>query len=613
MHPEVVFQPLQKQPPVDLVSFPFESILAGFKSSLDPVAFEPFVQYYFRQLKQRSNLDLFFGPLSPLLISIYHNNHPILKRILLNHFYPNVPDHFYIGPIEYAFRLNHITCIVNLCKFVVSEESGQVPLTYRDFTCLLSSNLPISHRTLANLFHPAHAAGLPELMYLRYPVKVKQTTSVQNLLGQIFLKNRRKERNNRKSLHGKKAKTKSKNKNKKQSLNPKKRYSFQDEQIDTEHMSINRQNARRIRAPAKFKNKPGPSSVFSSEIANRHFNLELKKSVVIKTIPFKVNFEAGSSDCLDFFNFYSFSSSSDFILSDWRYIVMDKWYVYKPYQIALTVLFFTFATLNTIHLVFLVTSNVFNILTIAVMSMLVLVESIQMLAFIINRPGRYFKSISNWLDWLIFIATIIITFIESNLSGDTAFIIITTFNLLLIYYRLFIYLKVFDSFTVFVGIINIIIVKLIPFFIILGLFFTSSAFMLMFLQKTTSPSKIFMDAYADFMFGAVSSTSFEPSHSFIPVIFGTVFIGIILLNILIAYLSNVFSRLEGEQRIDNLREKSNLILDFESIISIFRRMARGFNWRFKAKAELYHFTMSRISSVGGASPGKVRFLIFDVC
>ena len=529
--------------------------------------------------------------------------------MLLRHFYPDVPDHFYIGPIEYAFRLNHITCIVNLCKFVVSEESGHVPLTYRDFKCLLSSNLPISHRTLANLFHPAHAAGLPELMYLRYPVKVKQTTSVQNLLGRIFLKNRRKERKNQRFSYGKKGKKKNKNKNKKLRLNSKKRYSFQDEEPDTEHMSINRQNARRIKAPVKPKRKRGPSSVFSSEIANRHFNLELKKSVVIKTIPFKVNFEAGSSDCLDFFNFYSFSSSSEFILSDWRYIVMDKWYVYKPYQIALTVLFFIFATLNTIHLVFLETSNIYNILTIAVMSLLVLVESIQMLAFIINRPGRYFKSISNWLDWLIFIATTIITTIEPSLYENTVFMIITTFDLMLIYYRLFMYLKVFDSFTVFVGIINIIIVKLVPFFIIMGLFYASSAFMLMFLQKTTSPSKILMDAYADFMFGAVSSTSFEPKHSFIPVLFGTVFVGIILLNILIAYLSNVFSRLEGEQRIDNLREKSNLILDFESIISIFRRMARGFNWRFRAKTELYHFTMGRISSVNGASRVKVRLFI----
>ena len=49
---------------------------------------------------------------------------------------------------------------------------------------------------------------------------------------------------------------------------------------------------------------------------------------------------------------------------------------------------------------------------------------------------------------------------------------------------------------------------------------------------------------------------------------------IILLNILIAFLSNEFSRMEDQQQINTLKKKASLILDVELIFKLFRELFR---------------------------------------
>lgn len=50
---------------------------------------------------------------------------------------------------------------------------------------------------------------------------------------------------------------------------------------------------------------------------------------------------------------------------------------------------------------------------------------------------------------------------------------------------------------------------------------------------------------------------------------------IVLMNILIAYLSNLFSRLEDAQKLNDLKEKAVLILDLEIIVMFFKYKIRG--------------------------------------
>ena len=78
------------------------------------------------------------------------------------------------------------------------------------------------------------------------------------------------------------------------------------------------------------------------------------------------------------------------------------------------------------------------------------------------------------------------------------------------------------------------------------------------------------DIYIWAVFGGFDSDSFEVYLSFIVVVISTVLMSVILLNVLIAYLSNLFSSLEETQALDELREKASLILNLEIILRFFR-------------------------------------------
>lgn len=58
---------------------------------------------------------------------------------------------------------------------------------------------------------------------------------------------------------------------------------------------------------------------------------------------------------------------------------------------------------------------------------------------------------------------------------------------------------------------------------------------------------------------------------------------VVLLNILIALLSNVFSRLEEQQQLISLKDKADMILEFEMIVRLFRKI-KGKGQRRSAKA-----------------------------
>ena len=86
----------------------------------------------------------------------------------------------------------------------------------------------------------------------------------------------------------------------------------------------------------------------------------------------------------------------------------------------------------------------------------------------------------------------------------------------------------------------------------------------------------FRAAYLWTLFGAIEGEDFTSGQFVtIAILFGTIIVTIILLNILIAYLSNVFSRLEEQQLVNDLKEKASMILDMEIISWFFKFRITG--------------------------------------
>jgi hypothetical protein len=83
-------------------------------------------------------------------------------------------------------------------------------------------------------------------------------------------------------------------------------------------------------------------------------------------------------------------------------------------------------------------------------------------------------------------------------------------------------------------------------------------------------TKTFGDVYYWILLASIEDNAFFKPYTAIPIVLGSMFVTIVLLNILIAYLSNLFSRLEEQQRVQELKQRAALILDVEVFVMFFK-------------------------------------------
>ena len=216
------------------------------------------------------------------------------------------------------------------------------------------------------------------------------------------------------------------------------------------------------------------------------------------------------------------------------------------------------------------------------------IELIQIISYCLFDWTLYFSSLGNIFDWIVISATIVNLYVSDLYHTEDWFKNFTIVMMMFIFYRCFMYFTVFDTFRALIGMINIIFIKLIPFSFVLFFFYAVTALMMMFIDKDTSAKLHFTNVYYWVLFGGIDNDSFEASYSVFAVVFGTMLIGIILLNLLIAYLSNVFSALEEQQSVDSLKGMAALSLDIELTISLFKKIFSP-NFRFKARYREYFY------------------------
>jgi hypothetical protein len=123
--------------------------------------------------------------------------------------------------------------------------------------------------------------------------------------------------------------------------------------------------------------------------------------------------------------------------------------------------------------------------------------------------------------------------------------------------------------------VTIIVRKLIVFFLLLLYTYLGVCFLMVKIGGSDSKTIFFRDVYYWIMLGSVEDNAFEISYSAIAIVLGSMLVTIILLNILIAYLSNLFSRLEEQQKVQELKEKAALILDMEVFVMFFKYFITG--------------------------------------
>jgi hypothetical protein len=164
-----------------------------------------------------------------------------------------------------------------------------------------------------------------------------------------------------------------------------------------------------------------------------------------------------------------------------------------------------------------------------------------------------------------------------NLQNEIEVKIYNVIILIFVFYRGLTFLKIFDVFTSLVGMIIIILQRLMVFFLLLLYMYLCSSVLLIKFIGNDDITKTLGDVYYWIILGSIEDYAFEVSYAAIPIVLGSIFVTIILMNILIAYLSNLFSRLEEHQRVQEMKERAGLILDIEVFVMFFKYGITGKN------------------------------------
>ena len=515
---------------LNLKEFPFHYLQRCFSKEDYYRPVKKYAVYYFKKLKALNYEDTLYGPLNPLFFAVYHNDMTLLEDLLDHYRYPKQIKE-YLSPLAFSFINNYNSAVKVFCDRLF-KRNYNVSFSRLDFKYLLKSQFSYCHKLMATIPSEPTLQNFPRLLYMSNAVKLHYVQEVGHLLFAMKTQER-------KILlrHNKKRK------------------------------NIKKKKIQMLREKKKMIQNEGIT----------------KTEVVSFQIPFKYSYKIGTPDSVKFLDAYSQSNTEEFILSEWKEVIIHKWKSHRLFHIMVAILYWVFTIFTTLSIIFFKSSYLFEIISLSFIGIFILFEILQVISYSAFKIKRYFEGAWNYIDWMCFSMLILYYLLyHKEIIISHANRVLGSAGLMVMFYRSFSYLRIINAFTTLIGMINTIIQKLIIFFLILIYFFVTSGLLIMKLNPQENSILSLGNAYVWTFFGGIEGSDFK-SYDFagIPIIFGTVMVTIILLNVLIAFLSNLFSRLEDQQKSNDLKEKASMILDLEIIFHFFRYILTGKSSKLK--------------------------------
>jgi hypothetical protein len=506
------------------LEFPFESLKESVGNNNYQEAIADYAKYYFQKIQENNFEDYLYGPLNPLLFCLFQQDLSLLEELLETYRYPK-EIHNYFSPVHFCLKNQYFSGLKVLCDALIKRKYP-VHFSRTDFQSLLSCGLKNTHKLIATIPSSPTLRNFPKSMVLKKTSKLFYVRQVKDLF---------------------------------QNLKPTTIPDQSEKQIQPKTMGLFKRLSNK-----KFSSRDTPST-----------------EVQCWQIPFKYCYNVGTPDSVRLLHAYSTSKTEEFVLSQWKQVIADKWYFQKSAHMLMAFLYWILTGLCTLSVVFYKDSTFLVKGSLGLIAGFVFFEVLQITSYCSFKIKRYFTDIWNFIDWACFLI-LTIYFLKYHNHNSTLPIeqnlnkILGSLGLLLVYYRSFSHLRVFHAFTFLIGMINTIIQKLVVFFIILLYFFAVTGLLVMNLNPQINYSAHLSQAYLITFFGGIERDDFgEFNYVGIPLIFGSVMVSIVLLNILIAFLSNVFSRLEDQQKTNDLKERASMLLDFEMVVYFFRYVLTG--------------------------------------
>lgn len=301
------------------------------------------------------------------------------------------------------------------------------------------------------------------------------------------------------------------------------------------------------------------------------------------------SFEEGTTDSIQFLKNYVDSPCNDFILSSWRHIIDYKWNKVVKFLIPPALIHLTHVVFYSL---FLVRPSAFWLL-LADGSLLCVLLLYELMSLMITGAD-HFKDFYNFLDFVIITGCGAILLLtrhyeygenRTNIELLHYFQVVT---LLIVFFRGITYLRLFSYFRHLIDMIIGVTYSSISLIIILC--YSIVAFSVMF--TIAIDNRPFTTYLRNNLF-AVQSAIVDYNDNedgfklsilgWIVFAIMVIFIPIILVNFLIAKMSNKYSELESYEKVTSYREKAKLILEIEFFYRFKNRGKESRNYTFLAK------------------------------
>lgn len=288
------------------------------------------------------------------------------------------------------------------------------------------------------------------------------------------------------------------------------------------------------------------------------------------------SFKEGSSDSLFFLKNYIESSSSDFILSNWKYIIDYKWHLIYWYLIPPAMLNFSHAVFYSLYLISPGIYSVF-LADAIIIGILVLYELVSL-----SITGReHFNDFYNVLDsiFLSFTAAIFSLtryfIVEKQETGLIWLKYLQVLTLFMVYYRSVTYLRVIKYFRHIIDMIIGVTGSTISLLIIIG--YAIFAFAILFKKSIGSASFIlylkenFYNLHGELMDYEEEGRGIT-TLGWIVFTANVLFVPLILINFMVAKMNNKYTELESKEKVTSYQEKAKMIMEIEFYFRLRNRV-----------------------------------------
>ena len=378
-----------------------------------------------------------------------------------------------------------------------------------------------------------------------------------------------------------------------------------------------------LRTKGKLKMDPICTQVDNTKIVSEYEqSICLKESRTLNSIEyiitkFPIDIRNGSNCSRDFFRGLD-GCINEVIMGDYQYLINYKWKLLRPFILTHALGFWVLVLAMSYHLVFAQDSVLLLLLC-------VLMNLIYVVYEVICAWGEFFDHIfrdMNWLDLACYAVNIFSLILIWSRTSQKFRYIIFVFDIFFYFLRGITYLRIFKQTRYLISMILKVFFDMLSFLIILFLCMAAISMVSMNLKLLRDEEADFETSFIDVYLLALGEfRTLETTDTlieWIQFIVTTIVMTLVLLNLLIAIISNTYEEVKGQRAFFDLKEKLGIISDFENFLcKLLRRVATTNDYKYQlichyqdkdSSEELIQQLTSKVGSLEKNIMGRMQAL-----